>query len=143
MRQRPHGEQLTIALVAHDNVKWQLLAWADRNKQELRHFRLVATGTTGRLLHNDLALDVERLASGPLGGDLQLGARIVDGQIDALIYFWDPLEPQPHDPDVRSLLRVATLRDVPTASNPATADMVLSGMIALRAAQTPVVQSVS
>jgi methylglyoxal synthase len=143
MRQRPNGEQLTIALVAHDNVKWQLLAWADRNKQELRHFRLVATGTTGRLLHNDLALEVERLVSGPLGGDLQLGARIVDGQVDALIYFWDPLEPQPHDPDVRSLLRVATLRDVPTASNPATADMVLSGMIALRAAQTPVVQSVS
>jgi methylglyoxal synthase len=109
----------------------------------LRQFRLLATGTTGRLLHNDLGLDVERLASGPLGGDLQVGARIVEGQVDALMYFWDALEPQPHDPDVRSLLRVATLRDVPTASNPATADMVLAGLVALRSAQTPAVQSVS
>jgi methylglyoxal synthase len=143
MRTRPNGEQLTIALVAHDNTKWQLLAWADRNKHELRQYRLVATGTTGRLLHNDLGLDVERMASGPLGGDLQLGARIVEGQVDALVYFWDPLEPQPHDPDIRSLLRVATLRDVPTASNPSTADMVLAGLAVLRRAQTPAVQSVS
>jgi methylglyoxal synthase len=143
MRTRPFDEPMTIALVAHDNIKWQLLAWADRNKQELRQFRLLATGTTGRLLHNDLGLEVERLASGPLGGDLQLGARIVEGQVDALVYFWDALEPQPHDPDVRSLLRVATLRDLPTASNPATADMVLSGLLSLRRSQSPAVQSVS
>ena len=143
MRTRPFDEPMTIAFVAHDNIKWQLLAWADRNKHELRQFRLLATATTGRLLHNDLGLDVERLASGPLGGDLQLGARIVEGQVDALMFFWDALEPQPHDPDVRSLLRVATLRDVPTACNPATADMVLAGLVALRAAQSPAVQSVS
>lgn len=143
MRQRPLGEPLTIALTAHDNVKWQLLAWADRNKHQLRHFHLLATGTTGRLLNNDLALEVERLASGPLGGDLQLGARMVEGRVDALIYFWDPLEPQPHDPDVRSLLRVATLRDIPTATNPATADMVLAGLNELRSAAAASVQSVS
>jgi methylglyoxal synthase len=143
MRTRPFDEPMTIAFVAHDNIKWQLLAWADRNKHELRQFHLLATGTTGRLLQNDLGLDVERLASGPLGGDLQIGARIVEGQVDALVYFWDALEPQPHDPDVRSLLRVATLRDVPTASNPATADMVLAGLIALRNAQSPAVHSVS
>jgi len=141
---RPAGEPLTIALVAHDNTKWQLLAWADRNKQALRLFRLVATGTTGRLLHNDLGLDIERLASGPLGGDLQLGARIVEGDVDGLIYFWDPLEPAPHDPDIRSLLRITVLRDVPTASNPATADMILTGLLALRNNPVaPVVHSVS
>jgi methylglyoxal synthase len=143
MRTRPADEAFTLALIAHDNVKWQLLAWADRNKHQLRQYHLLATATTGRLLHNDLGLEVDRLASGPLGGDLQLGARIVEGQVDALIYFWDALEPQPHDPDIRSLLRVATLRDVPTASNPATADMVLAGLGALRASQTPAVQSVS
>jgi methylglyoxal synthase len=143
MRTRASGERLTIGLIAHDNTKWQLLAWADKHKQLLREYCLVATGTTGRLLQNDLGLEVERLASGPLGGDLQLGARIVEGKLDALMFFWDPLEPAPHDPSVVNLLRIAVLRDLPTASNAATADIVLNALELVRAQEPPMIQSVS
>lgn len=115
-----------IALVAHDNKKADLLEWAAYNVDTLMRHRLVATGTTGRLLHDELELAVERLASGPLGGDLQIGAQIVEGSIDMLVFFWDPLEPQPHDPDVRALLRIAVLRDIPTACNRSTADHLIS-----------------
>jgi methylglyoxal synthase len=119
-------QPLTVALVAHDHCKDDLLAWATFNRDTLAHFRLVATGTTGQLLSEALDLPVERMRSGPLGGDLQIGAAIVEGRIDMLIFFWDPLTAQPHEPDVKALLRIAVLRDIPTASNRATADHLIT-----------------
>jgi len=116
----------TIALVAHDHKKDLLIEWAKNNKERLSQHSLVATGTTGRMLTEFVGLDVKCLKSGPLGGDQQLGAMICEQQIDMLIFFWDPLEPQPHDPDVRALLRIAVVYDIPTASNLATADCLLS-----------------
>ena len=119
-------QPLTVALVAHDHCKDDLLAWATFNRDTLARFRLVATGTTGQLLSEALDLPVQRMRSGPLGGDLQIGAAIVEGRIDMLIFFWDPLTAQPHEPDVKALLRIAVLRDIPTASNRATADHLIT-----------------
>lgn len=115
-----------IALVAHDNKKADLIEWAQFNRGTLSRHNLVATGTTGKLLHEQVGLDVKRLHSGPLGGDMQLGAMISEGKVDFLVFFWDPLEPQPHDPDVRALLRIAVVYNTPTASNRATADFLIS-----------------
>ena len=115
-----------IALVAHDNKKDDLIEWAQFNRGTLSRHNLVATGTTGKLLQEQVGLDVKRLHSGPLGGDMQLGAMICEGKVDFLVFFWDPLEPQPHDPDVRALLRIAVVYNTPTASNRATADFLIS-----------------
>ena len=115
-----------IALVAHDHKKADLIEWADYNRGTLVRHDLVATGTTGKLLQEQVGLDVKRLHSGPLGGDMQLGALIAEGDVDLLVFFWDPLEAQPHDPDVRALLRIAVVYNTPTACNRATADYLIS-----------------
>jgi methylglyoxal synthase len=115
-----------IALIAHDNRKADLLDWARFNRVTLARHALHATGTTGALLADELDLDVQRFLSGPLGGDQQIGAAIAEGRIDFVIFFWDPLEPHPHDVDVKALLRIAVVYNVPMACNRATADFVLS-----------------
>ena len=115
-----------IALIAHDNCKAEMLEWAEFNRGTLATHELHATGTTGALLADELGLTVQRFFSGPLGGDQQVGAAIAEGRIDFLVFFWDPLEPQPHDVDVKALLRIAVVCNVPTACNRATADFILS-----------------
>jgi len=116
----------TIALVAHDNKKRDLLDWARANRSVLTRHRLVATGTTGTRIEEVLGMQVTKVQSGPLGGDQQIGAKIVDGEIDFVIFFWDPLEAQPHDPDVRALLRIAVVWNIPVACNRASADFMVS-----------------
>ena len=115
-----------IALIAHDARKPDLLEWIKFNKDTLRNHDLFGTGSTGRLIQQETGLAVHLFRSGPLGGDQQIGAKIADGDLDFLIFFWDPLEPQPHDPDVKALLRLAVLYNLPTASNRATADFLIS-----------------
>ncbi len=120
------GPPMTIGLVAHDNKKVDLAEWAIFNRQILMRHDLVATGTTGTLLEEALGIGIVKLQSGPLGGDQQLGALIADGGIDFLVFFWDPLEPQPHDPDVKALLRIAVVWNIPVACNRASADLMVS-----------------
>ncbi len=116
----------TVALVAHDNMKKDLLEWAHFNEGTLINYEIYSTGTTGKLIEEKTELKVNKLKSGPLGGDQQLGSKIANGEIDFLIFFWDPLSVQPHDVDVKSLLRLAVVYNVPVACNRATADFIIS-----------------
>lgn len=118
----------TVALIAHDNYKNKLVSWAKTHKKELSALNLVATGTTGRRLEDEVGLLVQKFKSGPLGGDQQIGAGISEGTIQAVIFFWDPLAPHPHDVDVKALLRIAVVYDIPMACNEQTANMVIKAL---------------
>ena len=122
----PLAKNKKIALVAHDNLKPDLVEWAKFNKALLSHHTIYATGTTGGLLENELGVKVNKFQSGPLGGDQQIGSKIVEGEINFLVFFWDPLEPAPHDPDVKALLRLAMVWNIPVACNRASADFLIS-----------------
>lgn len=121
-------KQKHIALIAHDNKKPELVAWVEKNKEVLKHHSLCGTGTTARLITDKTGLPVKGYNSGPLGGDQQIGSRIVEGRVDMVIFFWDPLESQPHDPDVKALLRITVVYDIPIANNCATADFLLNSI---------------
>lgn len=115
-----------VALVAHDNCKRHLIDWVTLHVETFRNCELVTTGTTGKLLEEATGLEIQRVKSGPLGGDQQIGALIAEGNIDMLVFFWDPLEPMSHDPDIKALLRLATLWNIPMACNASSADFLLA-----------------
>ncbi len=129
-------ESKSIALVAHDNRKKDLVEWVEWNYKDLLEHKLICTGTTGNMVENalinkigndaKLKFEIKKLKSGPLGGDQQLGSLIAEGKVDILVFFWDPMEPHPHDVDVKALLRISVLYNVPTACNRATADFMIS-----------------
>lgn len=120
------GKQKNIALIAHDSKKPELIQWCDENKEILKQHFLCGTGTTARMITEKTELPVKGYNSGPLGGDQQIGAKIVEGNIDFVVFFSDPLEAQPHDPDVKALLRIAQVYDIPMANNKATADFMIT-----------------
>ena len=131
----PMGARKKIALVAHDNKKQDLFDWAKFNRDLLAEHVLYATGTTGGVLERELDLHIHRLESGPLGGDQQIGAKISSNEIDFVIFFWDPLEPLPHDPDIKALLRIAVVWNIPVACNRASADFMVSSPLMSRTYQ--------
>jgi methylglyoxal synthase len=145
-------QKKTIALVAHDNRKKDLIEWFDYNYNTLLKHNLICTGTTGKMVEESLRkklsdsemqkIKITKLKSGPLGGDQQLGAYIVDGQIDMLIFLWDPMQPQPHDVDVKALLRISSLYNIPTACNRSTADFIISSPL-LNEAYEPIIRDYS
>ena len=116
-------------MVAHDHKKKDLIEWVQFNKERLSRHRLVCTGTTGRMVEEATGITVTALKSGPLGGDQQMGALIAEGKIDMLIFFWDPMQPQPHDVDIKALLRISSLYNIPTACNRSTADFLISSTL--------------
>ncbi len=119
-------EKKNIVLIAHDNLKKELLEWARWNKELLAGHELYGTGTTGGIIASELGLDVYRFKSGPLGGDQQVGSKISNGEIDMMIFFWDPMSAQPHDVDVKALLRLAVVYNIPVACNRSSADFMIS-----------------
>lgn len=125
----PMNNKKNIALVAHDNRKKDLLLWVTENKEKLIKHNLFGTGTTSKIVSETTGIDVFGYKSGPLGGDQQIGAKIAEGDLDILIFFWDPLEAQPHDPDVKALLRIAVLYNIPVANNISTADFIFSSSL--------------
>ena len=137
------GTRKRVALVAHDNRKSDLLDWARFNRGTLAQHDLFATGTTGAVLSSELGLSVIRFLSGPLGGDQQIGAAIVEGRVDFVIFFWDPLEPHPHDVDVKALLRIAVVYNVPIACNRSTADFLLSSPLMHRSYERRLLEHLS
>ncbi|MCB1060379.1 MAG: methylglyoxal synthase [Calditrichaeota bacterium] len=120
---------MNIALIAHDAKKSDMAEWADYNRLTLSEHSLYATGTTGEVVSNATGLLIHRMRSGPLGGDQQIGAMIAEGKVDVLIFFWDPMDTHPHDPDVKALLRLSVLYDIPTACNKRTADFLISSLL--------------
>jgi methylglyoxal synthase len=123
------GMTRTLALIAHDNKKVDLIAWATFNRETLAGFSMMATGHTARLLQDKVGLELEALLSGPEGGDAQIAARVATGGVDAVFFFVDPLAAQPHDPDIRALLRVCNVHNVPVATNVATADLIFDALM--------------
>lgn len=121
-------KQKVIALIAHDNKKHDIVSWAIANREKLAEFKLCGTGTTSKLISDATGLEVKGYLSGPLGGDLQIGSKAAEGDIDMIIFFWDPLSSQPHDPDVKALLRIAVVYDIPIATNKSTANMIIRGV---------------
>lgn len=118
-------QKKTLALIAHDNKKPEMIEWAKKNIEKLKNYNLCGTGTTSKKVSEETGLEVKGYLSGPLGGDLQIGAGVSEGKIDMIVFFWDPLSAQPHDPDVKALLRIAVVYNIPIATNTSTADLII------------------